>query len=176
MKKPAKREAGRERPASKAPPDNPPSRRSRHTSARIPRFPLGTAKKKQGLSPVSPRSALRLGIESPWFRVLAILCVGAAAHGGCLHSTFYLDDWWQIHDSEYVEGGRWGSDPGPLFTHLSYYLTWKAAGVSTVAFTSETSRCTFCSRSPFIGSRAIYSQTERAKKWRTRTPSRGWRP
>ncbi|MDQ6861430.1 MAG: hypothetical protein M3032_09780 [Verrucomicrobiota bacterium] len=63
-----------------------------------------------------------------------ILIAGIAAHAGCLHSIFYLDDWWQIRDSEFVEGGQWWGEPTLLLTHLSYYLTWKLAGFSSVAF------------------------------------------
>jgi len=69
-----------------------------------------------------------------WFRVLTILCAGLAAHGGCLKAVFYLDDLWQIQDSEFVEGGRWWGEPSLMLTNLSYYLTWRLAGSSPVAF------------------------------------------
>ncbi|MDQ6623650.1 MAG: hypothetical protein M3Y86_09225, partial [Verrucomicrobiota bacterium] len=74
---------------------------------------MNSAKKRQRASG-DPRGsstppASRFGpiIRSRRFRVGAILAVGLAAQGGCLYSTFYLDDAWQIQNSEYVEGGRW---------------------------------------------------------------------
>jgi hypothetical protein len=73
-------------------------------------------------------------VRDPWFRVSVIVLAGAAAHGGCLQSVFYLDDFWQIKDSEYVEGGLWWAEPSNILTNLSYYLTWRLAGFSPMAF------------------------------------------
>jgi hypothetical protein len=77
---------------------------------------------------------LRCLLRNPWFRVCVILLAGAAAHAGCLRAVFYLDDLWQIQDSEHVEGGLWWAEPTNILTNLSYYLTWRLAGFSPVAF------------------------------------------
>jgi len=54
-----------------------------------------------------PKGTLQVLLRDPWFRVGVIIVAGAAAHGGCLRAVFYLDDLWQIQDSDYVEGGLW---------------------------------------------------------------------
>jgi hypothetical protein len=77
---------------------------------------------------------LRALLRDPWFRVGVIVLAGAAAHGGCLGAVFYLDDLWQIQDSEYVEGGLWWGEPNNILTNLSYYLTWRLVGFSPIAF------------------------------------------
>lgn len=73
-------------------------------------------------------------IRNRWFRVLLVILAGVAAHGGCLRSVFYMDDLIQIQDSESVEGGRWWAQPSLILTNLSYYVTWRLAGFSPVAF------------------------------------------
>jgi hypothetical protein len=88
-------------------------------------------------APVSQGTPAWLGglAANRWLRAAAIVLLGCAAQEGCLHAvTWYLDDTWQVHDSEYVEGGLWWQDPAVLLTNLSYYVTWRLAGFSTVAF------------------------------------------
>ena len=81
-----------------------------------------------------PPERLRALLHNPWFRTGVIVVAGAAAHGGCLRAVFYLDDLWQIQDSQYIEGGFWWAEPSNILTNLSYYLTWRLAGFSPMAF------------------------------------------
>jgi len=68
--------------------------------------------------------------------LFAVLTIAAAilAHGGCLHAIFYLDDWWQIVDSDSIETGKWWSAGSSALTYLTYWFTWRIAGYSPLAF------------------------------------------
>ncbi|MGC3989826.1 MAG: hypothetical protein QM796_09150 [Chthoniobacteraceae bacterium] len=70
-------------------------------------------------------------------RILLIVLVGLAAQGHCLWSTFYLDDTWQVENSEAVEGGQWWADLVNLLPNASYYFTWKFFGFSAPIFHLE---------------------------------------
>lgn len=83
----------------------------------------------------SPPLPLFLGRHS--VRILLILLAGMVAHGHCLWSVFYLDDTWQVENSEAVEGGQWWSDPVNLLPNASYYFTWKFFGFSAPIFHLE---------------------------------------
>ena len=56
------------------------------------------------------------------------------AHGVCLGSTFYLDDWTQIVDCDQVDQGAWLSNHPRALTYLTYFLTYRMSGMSPVAF------------------------------------------
>ena len=64
----------------------------------------------------------------------AVIATALLAHGGCLGSTFYLDDWSQIVDCDAVDQGVWFSARQRALTYLTYFLTYRAAGMSPVAF------------------------------------------
>ncbi len=63
-----------------------------------------------------------------------VAAAASLAHGGCLGSTFYLDDWTQIVDCDAVDQGGWFSIAPRALTYLTYSLTYRAAGMSAVAF------------------------------------------
>jgi protein O-mannosyl-transferase len=71
-----------------------------------------------------------LALWLPCTVVVAVLL----AHGGCLDSVFYLDDWNQVHSNVGVEGGKWWLEQTRILTVLSYMWTWRAAGFSTFWF------------------------------------------
>lgn len=95
-----------------------------------------TTRRRQSANSVHepPSERLQALVRDRWFRVGIIVLAGAAAHVGCLRAVFYLDDWWQIQDSQYVEGGLWWVEPSKILTNLTYYLTWRLAGFSPLAF------------------------------------------
>ena len=64
----------------------------------------------------------------------AIFLAALLAHGGCIHSTFYLDDWWQIVENEQVLGSTWYQVSLREFTYLTHRLTYLCAGMSSPAF------------------------------------------
>ena len=68
------------------------------------------------------------------FWMIAVAVAALLAHGGCLGSTFYLDDWTQIVDCDAVDQGQWYSSPQRALTYLTYFLTYRVAGMSAVAF------------------------------------------
>ena len=47
------------------------------------------------------------GTLRPW--ALAVAVAAGLAHGGCLGSVFYLDDWTQIVECDAVGQGAWYS-------------------------------------------------------------------
>ena len=65
---------------------------------------------------------------------LLIVVTALLAHGGCLRAIFYLDDWGQILDSDFIETGKWWEAGTNALTYASYGLTWWIAGYSARAF------------------------------------------
>ncbi|MEY2485785.1 MAG: protein O-mannosyl-transferase [Verrucomicrobiota bacterium] len=65
---------------------------------------------------------------------VAIVVAALVAHGGCVRAIFYLDDWWQIVDSDFIETGKWWTAGANALTCATYYLTWRIAGYSPQAF------------------------------------------
>jgi hypothetical protein len=65
---------------------------------------------------------------------LLIVVAALLAHGGCLRAIFYLDDWGQILDSDFIETGKWWEAGTNALTYASYGLTWRIAGYSAPAF------------------------------------------
>ena len=66
--------------------------------------------------------------------ILLVAVAALLAHGGCLGSVFYLDDWTQIVDCDAVDQGAWYSAAQRGLTYLTYFLTYRACGMSPVAF------------------------------------------
>ena len=71
--------------------------------------------------------------RSRWQILLVIIAAGLA-HGGCLRSTFYLDDFTQVVETDAVDHGRWYTCHLRAFTYLTYWLTWRLCGMSAPAF------------------------------------------
>ena len=65
---------------------------------------------------------------------MLVLVVAALAHGGCLRSTFYLDDFTQVVDTDTVDHGLWYTRYLRTLTYLTYWLTWRLCGMSSPAF------------------------------------------
>ena len=63
-----------------------------------------------------------------------VVVAAVLAHGGCLRSTFYLDDFLQIVDTDKVDHGLWYTCHLRTFTYLTYWLTWRLCGMSAPAF------------------------------------------
>ena len=78
-----------------------------------------------------PNAGPALRRHAPW---LAIVAAALLAHGGCVRSTFYLDDFVQIADTDLVDHGQWFLSGLRRFTYLTYWWTFLAAGMSAPAF------------------------------------------
>ena len=68
----------------------------------------------------------------PW--AVAVVAAALLAHRGCLGSVFYLDDWTQIVQCDFVDQGTWYAIHQRALTYLTYFLTYRAFGLSPVAF------------------------------------------
>lgn len=67
-----------------------------------------------------------------WTVYIAIAAL--LAHGGCLRSSFYLDDWTQIVDCDQVDQGMWFLNRQRALTYLTYFLTNRLVGMAAAAF------------------------------------------
>jgi hypothetical protein len=66
--------------------------------------------------------------------ILTIIVAALIAHSRCLGAIFYLDDWNQIIDSDFVASGKWWDSGVNALTVATYWLTWRIAGFSAPAF------------------------------------------
>jgi hypothetical protein len=67
----------------------------------------------------------------PWVLIIA---ASAVAHLWCLGSQFYLDDLWQIRDSDVIRENRFLETGLLAWTYLWYTIEARASGMSPVAF------------------------------------------
>ena len=72
--------------------------------------------------------------RSSWLLPALIVLAALVAHGLCLGSTFYLDDWTQIVDNDSVDSGQWWGYRQRALTYLTYWLTFRGFGMSAPAF------------------------------------------
>ena len=64
----------------------------------------------------------------------SILLAALLAHGLCVRAIFYLDDWTQIVNNDWVDHGLWWQANQHALTYFTYWLTYALFGMSAPAF------------------------------------------